>query len=164
MSGRWRLPRLPRLRWRPAPTARGRRFRVGSVAALVLLLLWWWQTEPRQSWPHDQILAAIRQVESSGRDDAPDGDGGKAIGPFQIHFVYWQDAQRAEPALGGDYQDCRRRAYAERVVTAYMRKWANAAWASGDAETIARVHNGGPSGAERDATRGYWERVRKHLP
>jgi hypothetical protein len=143
---------------------RGRRIRTGSIAALVLLLAWWLQAEPRQSWPHDQILTAIRQVESSGRDDVPDGDGGKAIGPFQIHLGYWQDALRAEPALGGGYADCRRRAYAERVVVAYMQKYAKDAWARGDAETIARVHNGGPNGAQKDATLGYWQRVRSHLP
>ncbi|MBL8755319.1 MAG: hypothetical protein JNK15_18610 [Planctomycetes bacterium] len=161
MRRRWRLPRLP---WPRPRTARGRRWRTGGVAAFLLLLLWWLQTEPRQSWPHAQILAAIRQVESSGRDDVADGDGGKAIGPFQIHFVYWQDALRAEPTLGGSYPDCRRRAYAERVVVAYMQKYARDAWANGDAETIARVHNGGPDGADKQATLGYWQRVRRHLP
>ncbi|MEZ6038659.1 MAG: hypothetical protein R3F29_14345 [Planctomycetota bacterium] len=28
------------------------------------------------------------------------------------------------PELGGDYQDCRRRAYAERIIDAYMRRYA----------------------------------------
>lgn len=36
----------------------------------------------------EQILDAIERVESSGRGkNTPDGDGGKAIGPFQIHLA-----------------------------------------------------------------------------
>jgi hypothetical protein len=38
------------------------------------------------------------------------------------------------------------------------------AWARGDGETIARVHNGGPRGAGKNATLGYWQRVRARLP
>ena len=93
-----------------------------------------------------------------------DGDGGLAIGPYQIHEVYWRDAVRSDPALGGTYQDCRRRAYAEKVVAAYMRLHVPDAWARGDGETIARVHNGGPRGADKNATLGYWQRVRARLP
>ena len=29
----------------------------------------------------------------------PDGDGGRAIGPYQIHRVYWQDAVGFRPEL-----------------------------------------------------------------
>jgi drug/metabolite transporter (DMT)-like permease len=150
--------------WTPR-SARGRRRAAAGLAVLLLALLWATRGGgERRTWPRDRILAAIRFVESSDRDDVPDGDGGKAIGPYQIHEVYWQDAVRAEPALGGRYADCRQRAYAEDVVAAYMRKWVPDAWARGDAETIARVHNGGPGGAAKDATRGYWERVRARLP
>jgi len=173
---RLRLPVIPRPRWRfrlprwrlPALSKRRRKGAAAIVALLFLALLWCSRLDgdrgPRPSWPREQILAAIRFVESSDRDDAPDGDGGKAIGVYQIHEVYWQDAVRAEPQLRGRYQDCRQRSYAERVVTAYMKKWAPAAWAAGDAETIARVHNGGPEGAKRDATQRYWEKVRAALP
>lgn len=155
--------RLPRLR---LPFCLPRRRRSASALALACLVLLWCFSggADRRSWPTTQILDAIRFVESSHRDDVPDGDGGKAIGPFQIHLVYWQDALRAEPSLGGSYQDCRRAAYAERVVAAYMRKWAAAAWTEGDAEIIARIHNGGPHGAANAATLGYWQRVRAQLP
>jgi hypothetical protein len=116
-----------------------------------------------QTWPRRAILDAIRQVESSGRDDVPDGDDGRAIGPYQIHVEYWQDALRTEPALGGTWQDCRRRAYAERVVAAYMQTYEPEAWAAGDAEIIARTHNGGPRGDASSATDGYWQRVLRAL-
>ncbi len=114
-----------------------------------------------------QVLDAIRFVESSGRDDCPDGDGGKAIGPFQIHEVYWTDAVAFAPELGPKaghgYQDCRRRDYAERVVDAYMRRYVPVSWWWRDAEVIARVHNGGPKGYRKTATEKYWEKVERRL-
>ena len=44
-----------------------------------------------------------------------------------------------------------------------MDKWVPDAWARVDAEVIARTHNGGPTGAERDTTLGYWKRVQAAL-
>ncbi len=134
-------------------------------AAASLLLLWWIAGgNQRRSWPRTDILDAIRFVESSGRESPPDGDGGKAIGPYQIWHVYWQDAVTAEPSIGGSYEDCRDRDYAERVVAAYMRRWVPEAWKAGDAEMIARVHNGGPRGFENRKTDRYWDKVRSRLP
>ena len=163
---RRRLPRLPRLpRWLRLPRSpRARRTTVAGVVLAVLALWFCRGDDGRRTWPQSEILAAIRYVESSDRDDVDDGDGGKAIGPFQIHLVYWQDAQRAQPTIGGTYQDCRQRAYAERIVRAYMRHHAADAWANGEAEVIARIHNGGPAGHRKDATLGYWRRVRARLP
>ena len=117
-----------------------------------------------RTWDRREILYAIRMVESGGRDDAPDGDAGLAIGPLQIHEVYWRDALAHDPSLGGSYQDCRGRAYAERVFAAYMTRYCPDAWQRGEAQTIARVHNGGPLGPQKAATRGYWLRVRAYLP
>jgi hypothetical protein len=133
------------------------------VAFLALALLIPYENRAQQR----RVLDAILQVESSGRDDVPDGDGGLAIGPYQIHEIYWRDAVAAAPRLGPEhghsYQDCRGRAYAEQVVRAYMRRWIPDAWRRGEAETIARTHNGGPLGARKESTRRYWERVRRRL-
>ncbi|MCY2957012.1 MAG: hypothetical protein NT107_08265 [Planctomycetota bacterium] len=115
------------------------------------------------NWPIDQILRAIREVESSDRENAPDGDQGRAIGIYQIHLSYWVDALAEKPQLGGTYQDCRQSAYAEQIVRAYMQRYAKEAWQSGNAETIARVHNGGPRGPDKPATQIYWQRVKAHL-
>jgi destabilase len=109
------------------------------------------------------ILDAIRQVECRGQDNCPDGDGGRSIGPYQISLKYYRDAVEFDPRIGGDYQDCRNRAFAERVVRAYMLRYAPEAWKSGDAEVIARTHNGGPRGASSPATIKYWERVKRAL-
>ena len=133
-----------------------------GVAALLLLRL---PVDAHRSvWPRQQILAAMLQVESGGRANPPDGDGGLAIGPYQIHRVYWVDAVGHDPTLGGTYEDCRRRDYAERVIAAYMRLYVPQAWERGLAQTIARVHNGGPRGHRVRATEGYWQRVKRHLP
>ena len=114
-------------------------------------------------WPRAEILSAIRFVESSHHPTPPDGDQGRAIGPFQIHLPYWMDAIAQDPGIGGDYQDCRQLAYARRIVAAYMERYAPVAWQKGDAETIARIHNGGPNGAKIQATLGYWKLVRRRL-
>lgn len=61
------------------------------------------------------------RVESNGNIDAV-GDGGLAIGPFQIHNVYWLDAVAHDPSLranGQTYQNCRGTgsiAYSKRVI------------------------------------------------
>ena len=143
-----------------------RRAAPGLLALATLAALWLLggRDDGRRTWPRPAILQAIRMVESGGNDRVGDGDGGRAIGPYQIHEIYWRDATAQEPDLGGSYQDCRDRAYAERVLAAYMERHAPAAWQRGEAQTIARVHNGGPLGPQKAATRGYWLRVRSYLP
>ena len=143
--------------------------RSASVWGVLLLTILWLTSSgdvaaAGETWQRRDVLDAIRWVESSYRENVPDGDGGRAIGPYQIHYVYWLDASSFEPSLGSDYQQCRKRAYAERVIDAYMRRYAANAWANGHGETIAKVHNGGPKGHQNPKTEGYWQRVRKRLP
>jgi len=142
----------------------GRRMssRVLVLGCGVAILLWA-GTAPGPRYPRAQILDAIRQIESSGLPNPPDGDQGRAIGPYQIHEVYWRDAHAFDPTLGGRYADCRSRAYAEKVIDAYMRRYAAEAWLVGDAETVARIHNGGPEGARKSGTLGYWDKVHAEL-
>ena len=161
----FRLPRGWPWQWLRPRSKKGRhRLAIGVAFVLLLLLGWCSRGDGRTTWDRRAILDAIRWVESRDRDAVPDGDGGLAIGPYQIHEVYWRDALRAEQELGGHYQDCRRLAYARAVVAAYMRHHAARAWHDGDAEVIARIHNGGPGGASKAATLGYWRRVRARLP
>ena len=111
-----------------------------------------------------RLLEAIRIVESGGNDNAV-GDGGKAIGPYQIWRAYWKDALEYDPSIGGSYENCYERKYAERVVQAYMARYANER-RLGHAPTeedIARIHNGGPNGHRKKATVSYWEKVQKEL-
>ena len=44
-------------------------------------------------------------------------------------------------------------------MLAYWRRYCPTAMAAGDAEVLARVHNGGPRGNRKAATAAYWRRV-----
>ena len=107
------------------------------------------------------ILDAIRHVETGSEPDPENavGDGGRALGPYQIHRVYWQDAVEHDPSLGGSYEDVRDAVYAERVILAYWDRYAPD-WR---AETLARVHNGGPKGHRKQATVEYWGKVSRRM-
>lgn len=112
-----------------------------------------------------RILEALQIVESGGlnRPTYPDGDRGRSIGPLQIGRLYWRDAVGFDPSLGGRYEDCRAVGYARRVVRAYMRRYVPEAWATADAEVIARTHNGGPRGPSKRSTLRYWEKFSRVL-
>lgn len=115
-----------------------------------------WRTQ------HRALLDAIRQVESGG-DDRAVGDGGNAIGAYQIWQVYHQDATEWCKALAGTWADCYSRVHAERIVVAYWHRYARTALRDGDNEVLARIHNGGPKGHKKQATLGYWTKVQGAL-
>jgi len=112
------------------------------------------------------LLDAIRTVESNGRRDVPDGDGGKSIGEFQIMEAYFKDAAEYDQSLGNDYSRCRERLFAERVVRAYMRRYFSD---GATAREIAMAHNGGPRIGKKKGTKAYqraevyWGKVQKAL-
>jgi hypothetical protein len=109
------------------------------------------------------LLAAMMMVESGGRCDVV-GDGGRSIGPLQIQYCYWRDS-----GVPGKYQDCKQPEYAKRVVRAYWKRYCPNALKRGDLQTLARVHNGGPSGANPKyvkryaATSRYWRKVKRMM-
>jgi hypothetical protein len=104
--------------------------------------------------PPASFFRALHIVETSGRTGPIIGDGGKALGPLQIHRAYHADAR-----IGGDYSRCADLDYSRRVVTAYLQRYAPQAWAAGDVTTLARIHNGGPRGASKQATVAYGDKV-----
>jgi hypothetical protein len=93
-------------------------------------------------------------VETSGRTGPILGDGGRALGPLQIHRAYHADSR-----VAGDYSRVADLDYSKRVVTAYLQRYAPQAWAAGDVVTLARIHNGGPKGASKPATVAYGDKV-----
>ena len=105
------------------------------------------------------ILDAIRTVETGGEAD-PDraiGDKGKALGAYQIHRCYWLDATEKDPALRAlGYESVTNREIAERVVIAYLTRYAPD-W---KIDTVARIHNGGPKGHRKESTLDYARKVR----
>lgn len=105
--------------------------------------------------PSESFWRALHLVETSGRTGPIIGDGGKALGPLQIHRDYHADSR-----VAGDYSRVADLDYSKRVATAYLRRYAPTAWAAGDVETLARIHNGGPRGHLKTATKGYGLRVK----
>ena len=127
-----------------------------NIALLSLVLF----VPPPAGFDPRPTLDAIRAVETGGETDPANaiGDGGKAIGPYQIHRSYWLDATAAHPdlrALG--YQSVRDQATAERVVLAYWHRYAPRY----DLDTLARIHNGGPKGYRKSATLEYAAKVKE---
>ena len=110
-----------------------------------------------------RVLQAIRIVESNNTPSAV-GDGGNAIGVYQIWESYWKDATEFSN-LGGKYRDCFIPEYADRVVRCYMKRYATPRRLGREAtmQDIARIHNGGPNGYKKQATLKYWEKVEKIL-
>lgn len=101
------------------------------------------------------LLNALRAVESGSRANPPDGDGGRSIGPYQIMRGYWQDS-----GVPGDYRQCRERAYSERVIRAYWRRYCP----RGTDEQKARCHNSGSNWRRKyKATNAYWSKVKRQL-
>ena len=104
--------------------------------------------------PPDSFFRALHIVETGGKRGAIIGDNGAALGPLQIHRSYHADAR-----IGGDYSRCADLDYSKRVVSAYLQRYAPDAWAKGDVETLARIHNGGPRGDKKLATYNYAQKV-----
>jgi hypothetical protein len=130
-------------------------FRLASFSFLFSLPLM------AQADPPESFWRALHLVETSGRTGPILGDGGRALGPLQIHRNYHKDSK-----IAGDYSLCSDLAYSRRVVSAYLKHYAPTAWRNGDVHTLARVHNGGPNGARKRATLIYAAKVRRlsHRP
>jgi hypothetical protein len=108
--------------------------------------------------PPESFWRALHQVETSGRDGAILGDNGKSLGPLQISRAYHADSR-----VAGSYEQVTDLAYARRVATAYLKRYAPQAWEAGDVATLARIHNGGPTGHKKTVTLGYADRVRRAM-
>lgn len=124
------------------------------------------QTEHAEMNPSlvsDSFLAALAEVES-GANDAAYNEAEGAVGRYQIRPCYLADANEA---LGADFALCEMHdpQKAAIVVRAYLRRWGEAFERRTGFEPsvtdLARIHNGGPRGAERPATLAYaarfWE-------
>lgn len=100
------------------------------------------------------FIYALHMVETGGRLGPILGDHGHALGPFQIHKRYWQDAH-----VSGSYSQCADYNYSVMVITSYLNRYAP----NFNCDTLARVHNGGPRGYKRKSTLKYWKLVDKYL-
>lgn len=103
------------------------------------------------------FLDRLAMVESGGDDAATNAAEG-AVGRYQIRQGYLDDANAA---AGTSYTlaEMREPGKADAVVRAYLGRYGRAfaarAGRAPTAEELARIHNGGPRGAERAATLAY---------
>jgi hypothetical protein len=101
----------------------------------------------------ERLLDVIARIESHCDPNAV-GDGGRALGAYQIHRVYWEDGTKL---LGVDWphRDATDLKKARRVVKAYLLHY-------GEGKSLidmARIHNGGPHGYKRKTTLPYARRI-----
>ena len=109
-----------------------------------------------------RVLDGIWYVESCRGQNLRRGDGGKARSHFQQHIGHWRDGCEY---LGVDWpwSDADNLERAAAVVVAYWVRYCPEALWRGDIEILARVHNGGPRGAGKAATLGYWRKVKEAM-
>lgn len=95
-----------------------------------------------------------------------------SLGPYQIQRGFHEDAVGWDRSIGAK----RYRAtlssmeYSERVIDAYNTRWGREQWerlkagegSMEDVEFLARTHNGGPRGSEKEATVEYFELFMGH--
>lgn len=134
-------------------------YRLATTITLALWLAPGSSPGAGRTYTLDQILRAIRIVESCDRDNGPRGDGGKAIGPYQIHREYWVDSGR--PASTWQ-QGASARETATPAVHDYLRRYQPEAYARADWRTLATLHHCGPN-MKHPSNAAYLRKVGKAL-
>lgn len=103
----------------------------------------------------EKLILAIEKVESGGKVDAV-GDGGRAVGCLQIWPIMVDEVNRI---AGTKYtlKDRLSRQKSFEMARIYLNKYGKTT------EEKARNWNGGPNGYKKDATKKYWNKVKKEL-
>lgn len=109
----------------------------------------------------NDLLDAIAFVESNGNPRAV-GDGGKAIGMYQLHEIYVKDVNRlltlhtnytgATFFKPGDRWNALKSRQMVLIYTSYYGRGLTV-------EDMARIHNGGPRGYLKPSTKAYGQKV-----
>lgn len=102
-------------------------------------------------------LPAIAIVESGGRPESV-GDGGAAIGAYQIHAEVIDDVNRVDGTHFVWPDDCVDPEKARDICARYLRIWGSRL-SNPTIESLARIWNGGPNGWRKKQTVAYGERV-----
>jgi hypothetical protein len=112
------------------------------------------------------LLPVLAQVESNNNPNAV-GDGGKAIGIYQIHAEYWEDGCNFKQ-VDWPYDWAKRPNKSAEIVTAYLMYYGmvyeKRTGKKATAEVLCRIHNGGPSGWKKKATVKYWNKCKRLIP
>jgi hypothetical protein len=109
------------------------------------------------------LITALIAVESGGNDMAI-GDGGKALGPLQIHRAVVLDVNRI---TGSHYrhQDMTNRAQARAVCEAYLRHYVTEKRINRNPTVadFAKVWNSGPNGFKKTVSDNYVRKFEAEL-
>ena len=106
----------------------------------------------------DPFFSALGKVESSGNFKAVNKKE-TALGIYQIRPAYFKDSN-----VKGNHEQVFDPVFARRVCEAYFKRYAPEAYAKGDFESLARLHNMGPKYKKNpSATNGYWQKIKKNL-
>ncbi len=113
---------------------------------------------------YTQLVNAMIFVESGDKGDSAH-DGGKAYGILQLEPDYVKDAAKEAGQSWTHPESAKDGATSKKIMTAYMKKYATKKRLGGEptAEDIARIHNGGPKGFEKESTEKYWDKVKERL-
>jgi hypothetical protein len=103
----------------------------------------------------DRLLDAIAAVESRN-NSAAIGDGGEALGVYQIHRAYWADGTRFL-GVNWSYAEAANPVKAREVVRAYLLHYGRGR----SLLELARIHNGGPAGLRKPRTLRYAHKIAK---
>jgi hypothetical protein len=89
----------------------------------------------------------------------------QALGILQLWDIYVQDVNRMYPKRNFFHSDALNPKKAALITTLYLmgygRNYAKKTGKQPTYEVLARIHNGGPNGWQKDATIRYWESVKK---
>jgi hypothetical protein len=114
-------------------------------------------------------LDAIAVVESNNNPNAR-GDFRRgipmAIGAYQLWKIYVDDVNRIYNT-DFEYEDRWDAAKSREMVRLYLihygKRYTRLTGKPCTLEVLARIHNGGPNGFKKDATKKYWQKVKKEL-
>jgi hypothetical protein len=122
------------------------------------------EIQGKQFSSFSQFVAAVHQVETTGRTGFILGDSRRSLGPLQISEAAWHDALSFDPSIGGKYSDCKNLKYATRIMNAYLNRHMPEAVKRGNWEACARLWNSGPAWhTKAQITNEYWAQVRRQL-
>lgn len=111
--------------------------------------------------PSDTLLDAISIVESNNNPNAV-GDNGNAIGCYQIWPLYMRDVIRISRKvyMYADRLDPEKsREMVKIYLTHYGKVYKRKTGLEPTDEIYSRIHNGGPNGYKKEATKKYWLKV-----
>lgn len=124
----------------------------------------------------EALIPALAKVESSCNPkaigDRKKGTSGKSVhhyaawGMFQLHSIYVSDVNafaKAKFRHADAFYPEKARQITKLYLVHYGRAYEKRTGKAATLEVLARIHNGGPRGYEKEATVKYWKKVKAAL-